>query len=597
MSSHRHLERAGIREREPLSFSVRQIEPNGISQTEVTAGVEGFAGGGFNGSVLLLPNSVIKTGQPGAVRELLRQWNWPVPYPSRSSEVAAQLDYVSGRLLHKLVPAVTSSKITVPEALGYTQLPGSLGFGQVIERVRGRGPTFLDDGTENQMVRDARRELWEFGVAFGVEHAAQVHPDNPFGKPNVWISEQDPDGQQELIWLDYLPAFRHTGLVKPFFYFAFHKTVRAAFNSDHPTFNRINTETMRSSLREHEAMFSQAELGELEAQLVLYDELWANHTEHQSGNPRSLFVKDAEDRQIITAEQAEKLQDSTVAYAAHRSWQTGRLALRALADAVEATPLKPVKILWDKDARAKAGMLVAFPDYRNEKLREKTRFFTDSVYRRDKIIGGTLLRGYKQAHVKGQVSKAEYDQALAALPAADLNTYTLLQLAYFGISRAHDVATVPLAFAAATSSRPAEAAAGVVAFNILSPGVVRSVGTLVIGRLLKKDLKRMALVTAAPIVGGYSAVPYQIKREYSEGSKKIMHYNMRSLAAKVSSLRPHGGWGSDLEEKIWNGSRNFVQGRLDTPKIDALHLNTVERAKRYPPRANFSASPQQATIA
>lgn len=568
MSSYRHLEKVGIQEGEPLSFNLRTIEPNHTAQVGSCEVVEGLAGGGFNGSVILLKDSVIKTAQPGPLHELLRQMNWPTPYPSRSSEVAAQLDYVAGRLLHKVVPAVTPSAIRVPEALGYTKLPGGLGYGQVIERVSGRGPTFMDDGSENQLIDKARHELWDLGVTFGIEHAAQIHPDNPFGKPNLWIAgEEQQDDHKQLVWLDYLPAFRHTGFVKPMFYFGFHKDVRAAFNSDTPTFNRINTETMRSGLMARRSDFTDEEFDELLDHLTLYDELWDEHAARQAEPARSLFIDDAVQRQLVDSDAAQELREHPIAYRKHRVAQTAQLALRATVEIAEKTP---AKLLWHK-----------------EPWQNFAKFFKDSDYRRDKIIGGTLLRGYKKAQEHGQVSRDEYNDALSALSPADLNTYTAMQIGFFAISRAHDIMTVPLALAAATSSRPAEAAAAVVAFNTLSPGVFRSAGALAAGRVLKKDFKRMALITAAPLVGGYAAIPAQIKRDYGENAKRIMHYNLRNLAATASSVRPHGGWGSDLEETVWNTSRNFTQGRLDTPLIKNLKLDTAERARRYPAQRTF----------
>ncbi len=141
---------------------------------------------------------------------------------------------------------------------------------------------------------------------------------------------------------------------------------------------------------------------------------------------------------------------------------------------------------------------------------------------------------------------------------------------------------MPLAVGAAGSGHPVEAGAAVAAFNIFTPGAIRGLGTAAVGRLTKKDLKQMALFTSIPMVGTYFAVPAQIRREYKESGDEMMHYTLRSLAAGISKVRPYGGWGSDLEEKIWN----FNKGELDIPKIDRLELPvSAERLKRYPGKA------------
>lgn len=185
MASYEHLRQAGIREGESLSFTRRQITPQGLVETKEEQTVERITGGGFFGSVVILPDSVIKTTTPDTLHELLRTINWPVPFPSRSSETAAELDYLGGKIIHKVTPSLTGGTIVTPEALGYSHPGQKLGFAQHIERMHGRGPTFRDNGKENQKIRDARQKLWDLSSEMGAEHAAQVHPNNPFGKPNL----------------------------------------------------------------------------------------------------------------------------------------------------------------------------------------------------------------------------------------------------------------------------------------------------------------------------------------------------------------------------------------------------------------------------
>lgn len=556
MGSFEHLTEAGIAPGETLAFDLREVTPAGVSQTETAQPVEGFAGGGFYGSVVVLPDSVIKTAQPGPGHEFLREINWPVPFPSRTDETAAQLDQLSGKVLHKLVPGVTGGSVITPDSLGYTQLDG-LGYGQVIERVRGRIPTFRDGGDENKAVRDARRQIWDIGSALGIEHAAQAHPRNPFGKPNLWVNEQG-----QVVWLDYLPAFRHTGLVKPFFRFPFHFESQRVFASD-PPYNRIDTDKVRHALDgPYNDNFTSEELDGLSGDLDVYDELRHEHDERLSGDSRSLFIDDALARGLIEPEDAAKLSESSLMFKLHRARHLGGLAFKALSGTVKDSPLK---ILWNRDVQRNALLMV-----------------TDPEFRRTQILERTTLRGLKQAKEQGLVDESEYEHALGVLPQSDLRLYTAMQTGYFATSRLIDLATVPLAVGAAGSGHPAEAGAAVAAFNIFTPGVIRGLATAAVARLTKKDLKQMAMFTSIPMVGTYFAVPAQIRREYKESGDEMMHYTLRSLAAGVSKVRPYGGWGSDLEEKIWN----FGKGELDTPNIDALELPVSEdRVKRYPGKA------------
>lgn len=532
MSSYSHLERAGIIEQEPLSFTVRTVTPDGISEVDRTETVEKFAGGGFYGSVVVLPESVIKTAQPEPFHEFLRTINWPTPFPSRFSESAAQLDQLSGEIFHTLIPRLTKDTITTPAARGYTFLDQGIGFGQVIERVRGRGPTFRDGGAENNKIRHARQQLWDLGVELGLEPAAQVHPVNPFGKPNLWLGE---DGQ--VVWLDYLPAFRHTIKVRPFFRFPFHKDVQQVFNSSIPTYNRIHTERVRVALDSYRGLFCREDLQRLPELLELYDKIASRFDIQQDVEKRALFVSDGLVRGLISHEEADHLLESSLAYRSYRSRQLGGLILRAASEQIQNSPLK---IFWD------------------EKTQEKAKqFVKDSQYRREQVLGNTTLRGLKKARLHDLVSQDQYTQAISALPNDALRFYGRLQVAYFINSRFFDLVAIGLAVEAASSPNPAELAAKIAAVRLLGSRAVRAAMTVIAGRSKGKNLNRMALDSMIPLVGNYVAVPLQLQRDYGEKvGGELSHYNLRALAAAASSIRPGGGWGSDREEKIFNlGSR------------------------------------------
>ena len=530
--SYRHLIEAGIRSGEPLDLCLQRVSPDSLEPVNINRNVEGFAGGGFYGSVILLGDLVVKTAQPAAFHELLRQMNWPVPFPSQSSDAAAKLDYISGRIIGDVIPRVTDQEVVVPRAEGYTKLPGGLGFGQAIERVYGRGPTFLDNGAENEKVRNARQRIWEAGVAFGLEAAAQVHPDNPFGKANIWLN----DGQ--VIWLDYLPAFRHTGLVKPFFRYRFHEDVRQAFGSQVPTYNRVHTDVLRLALSANQEKFRPEDHSELSALANSYDAVREEYIWEQSQNPRSLFIKDALERELISPSHAERLNEHKYLYAAHRLRRIGGLGVRSVVDFANATPLK---MLWSA-----------------EPWKDAKKFFTN----RECFLGSTMLRGIKKAHQEGLVTDEELETTLDIISKKDLRFYTLFEAGYFATSRVVDAATVYLAIKATRSSHPAEWG-WVPVFNTCTPGLIRATGTLILGKVLGRNLNKMALYSTIPVAGTYLAVPAQIQRDYGQREAKVMHYNLRSLAATLSKVRPYGGWGSDLEEKIWNTAKRSKAKKLE----------------------------------
>lgn len=527
MSKYRHLEKEGIRVGKRLSYTVRE----GLSGEKASPSeekVEGFAGGGFFGSIILLPEKVIKTAQPDPFHDFLREINWPIPFPSRSNETAARLDYLSGKICHLIVSEVTHHEIITPQALGYTHLSPNIGYGQVLERMWQRGPTFADGGAENARIKAARQQVWAIGKKFGLEQAAQVHLENPFGKPNMKLSTNEDD---QMIWLDTLPAFRHTEYVRPFFRFPFHAAVRQAMGVSEVTYNRIHTKKVRAVLEAEPRLFKPAVKKNLEEMLDEYDRLYEEYSEWSKQPLKKLWAEDALNRGLLTSEAADSVANSEWAYRMFRLTQLTGLGTHALLHVIENSP---VGFLWDKELP--------------EKIK---KFVKDPVYRNEQILERSVLWGMKQAVEDGSVTQEELRTALEFVPEEELRTYLALQLWYVLYSRISDVLILPVTAVAAAAFPPAEAAALVSAFALFGPGIVRSISTLMTQQMTKVELKKAALLSLIPSVGGYTAIGFQLKDAYGDQAEKITHHTLRALVATLTQLRPGGGWGSDLEEEVW----------------------------------------------
>jgi hypothetical protein len=82
MASYHHLAEAGIETGREVPFGLCQISPLGDVDIQLRRErVEGLAGGGFHGSVVLLRDDVIKTARPDSLRQLVRDINWPWVLP------------------------------------------------------------------------------------------------------------------------------------------------------------------------------------------------------------------------------------------------------------------------------------------------------------------------------------------------------------------------------------------------------------------------------------------------------------------------------------------------------------------------------------
>ena len=370
-----------------LTFDVYQYES--AYPISITATIEGVKGGGFYGQVLLLDNdTVLKTAQPDGFHELLRLVNWNLePFPPQHLKEAARLDHLAMNIIHKVVTRVTQGRITTPKSYGYTHLPG-VGYAQVIERIHGRGARFDTKENENDEFRNIRHLLWALSVEAGFEHGGQVHPDNPFGKPN--LRKQD-DGT--FIWLDLLPAIQHTGFVLPFYYFRFHKDIRTSLAAGSMTFNHIHTDTLIQYLRHYQKDFTQEEMKDLMTDIIVYQATHESYTDEQAQSLRDHTIADALVRGKINASYAEKLYRSDKAYGIFFMRMIAQPALRTIYEFIgEALPYR---LAFDKKLR-----------------KDILRFLRDKHFRRDKFTQHIILYGPHAAHNEGLISAQEYEEMI-----------------------------------------------------------------------------------------------------------------------------------------------------------------------------------------
>ncbi len=523
------------------------LKPDSFGETPTVGGtIEDIRGGGFYGRVLLFSDEVIKSAEPDPWHLLWRRLNWRLqPFPPQSSELAAQLDYLAGSIIHRVIPTTTSGRIIAPEPIGYVDL-GPLGYGQALERMRGRGARFLHGLDENLKFAETRKQLWEIGKALGIEHTAQVHKNNPFGKQNIWITD---DGR--MIWLDTLPAIPHTGMVLPFFYFPFHRDIRKGMGKEEVTFNQINTSRMREYLTKNDNLFTSSTREELDFYLTTYDrtlEAYAQEANEQwgaSSNKRRTIIEDSLNRNLISQEQAKRLYESNLSYGRFIIGLVTKPGIDAFLELIQNRRI--YRVVFDKEFQ---GDIV--------------KFLNDSNFRRQRIIENTTLQGMREAYLLGLVSDEEWQEAWELLEEPLISggeakklaaTYVSLQTWYAASSALMNILSASVGVSVLFSERPLArlALAGFIEFVL--PSIVRVSSTALVETLTNQDIKTAIKVSGVPFFG-HLAVVADLAHRYGDRSEKIWHYTKRNIIASLSKmLRPWGGWNSDLEAELWEKLR------------------------------------------
>lgn len=497
--------------------------------------IRAIRGGGFYGKALIFDDFVIKTTIPDAWHLFWRSANYYSPiFPPQSYESIAQIDHLATRILHLIMPILTDNEIISPDSYGYTHL-GPLGYAQVLERMYGRGTRFDRDG-ENERFQNTREYIWELGVELGIEHAAQVHPNNPFGKPNLWIRD---DGQ--LVWLDVLPAIRHTGFVLPAFYFPFHKDVRTRIGNGDVTFNRIHTQKMRSYMEQHPEAITGSIQKEVNHLLDAFDKSWNTYEQAIQKPHRQRIIEDVKKRNIATPKSIKSLENSYFAYLLHIIMRFIKPILGTIREFIQETLL--YRLFYDAQLQEDIKRMLIDKEFRQRKMLEKTAF-----------------RGLKKAFDHDLVSQEEWNDAWDTIEERIkrknltrlVAIYGFLQMAFLVTSMLINVTSVIIIASALIAENPLARVIFGIFFDWIAPPLVRIVITLIVSVVVRRNLRTVMIFAGLPKVGTYIALPADIGRRFGNRSKLVWHYSKRSMIAMFSKLlRPWGGWNSDLEEKLW----------------------------------------------
>lgn len=522
------------------------IPPTDDGEFYISSPIEAIREGGFYGATLLFPDFVIKTTEPlGAGHKIGRFVNHGnKPFPSQNLESGAQLDHLAAHLIHLAFPLLTQGTVITPESYGYIDMK-QLGFAQVLERMHGRGARFDRPG-ENEKFGSTRSHIWSLGRALGIEQAAQVHPDNPFGKPNLWTTDEG-----QMIWLDVFPAMRHTGWVWPYvwpltniFYFPFHYDIRNSLGNGNITFNELHTNKFREHLIASNIHGSKRD--EFEYYLGLYDDIFPKYKQEVAQPARDLLIADALKRGKIDDTQAKILETDEKAY----GWFLTKIFIepiqQSFIDLVKENPL--YKTISDKKFRDTLISVLRDPEFRQQTLTE-----------------GTILRGLKEAYGMGLVTDQEWTDArhtienppLSSHDAAKLYyTYIGLHTYYWLSSQVINVVEASQYAAAFFDENPlAKIAIGVFIGWVL-PSFVRALPTALVGKLTDQDLSVMRNASFIPKAGTYIAASADMGHRFGNRSEEIWHYTKRSMVAYLSHvLRPWGGWNTDHEEMLWKQLR------------------------------------------
>jgi len=533
-------------------------------------------GGGFYGNVYFteggLQNEmgepldyVVKTTETGPFHTFLRDLHWKESFPSNSNLFAAQLDHLSMRMLHRIIPFAMGGTVVTPDSYGYG-LTGN-GYVQFIEKMKGRIPHL---GEESHRLQDIRKKLFNVCVEIGAEHGGQIHPDNPRGKPNLWVDPNDPLNAP-IIWLDLTPAIQHKGRAL-WFKFPFHHDMKERFGGEDITYNRFHTDRLRAYVAEHAYEWEPEAMSEVLGYADVYDQVWEQYVESRRAKTeqeKDSFLQFALEQQILTEEQASVFRESSRAY---KNW-VSKVFLKDLAVMAKELPKKLSTgefLTRDNFAKIFSGKmpLTGLP------------WFNVNYMKRQLLIHYPM-RGYKKAFDEGLLSQADWDKAIMDIEAKNINHLLAIQFFYIAESWLCNAWVAELALKLPTAEHKALHLAYMAAIDRVMPTILRGTTTATISKLTGEDLRRAFIASLTPIFGSYIPIPAQLSAE----SEEMWYLTRRMMVSYYSKVRHPvgGGYGGDREEELME---YFTQ--LAT-RVNDWRLNRIEDLQSL----NISHGPEE----
>lgn len=528
-----------------FDYNIHTILPNGqIITKDKRSVIEEERAGGFFGYARILEdeNAIVKGTQPRSrVRKFTRIANWRFhEFPSQVNEQAAQMDFLTSKLLHLVLPTLSEGRFYSPDAVGYTKLND--GYAQVLEKVKGRGPIYLEGMADYEKFKAVQKEMRELEYRQGFEHGAQIDEENPLGLPNLWRDDKN----SRWIHMDTLPAFQHVptfGIFK----FPFHQKARDHFypDSDTVTFNKLHTDAFIAEIKAQGNKFEPQKL----KKIIDYAELYKTiRTEFELTYHPKLQVKEALKQFTLgSAEIGADIIKGTAAKAVDSVWGI-------------INPYRQQEQIFEGMEKAKAEGLITEEEFAKSEYEIKEGLLKKGIISRAKALG--LYVTY------GAVGTATH------IPELYL---------YAEIAKNTDLDLLSLVTSAAATF-------GTFMGARIAGGILRFPATHLLGAATRQDLSTAAKISLWPIVGDNIALIAQIHAD-NKGDKLLTHYAIRNMLADLSTVLPTtvrkplplGGWGTDAEAETIKNWYAKIEGLIESTaplqKIDNLH--TLKRAQSY----------------
>lgn len=586
------FERPFLSEGEPIGFTLKSLTSDGqLKEQEISDVLGEQHQGQFRGDVWFLKERpwIIKTAHStktkyGVPLRVIRSVNENLrPFLPQHFEIEAQKELVGQKTLKLLVEGYFGERYYLPEAIGYTFLPG-IGYAQVIEKIKFNPP---HTPGEIEQIFQAQEELTEFCSEAGlIELSWQIHKGNPLAPPNLAFLE----GKSRLCWLDTLSGIkmRKSGYVPPVFFFSSQREICRQTEEEGeplPAFNRIHTFQTRAFIQQEEVEqrigrnIGQTGLDKLEDWLRLYESILEKDERIRGLSRRQQWREGWKRAPDIPSPIVERVERSGSLYFLARIF-----GIRTVRYFLDEAYRKWVNEGWllpkrrkEKWTRFKKRQIITLrqdfrvgPDQQLESnlsfmanlATSKTliirpwmqRLAVDPKFRNlEKVARHFVLSGVREAEKNNVVSSQELEEleqavSLEKLGKKKIGVYLTTFLGQQAIARGADVFEIGNYLAAALNLEPRQALIGFLG-GWVAPVLARAIFVFYLQEMTDENLSTVLRWNLVPKLGHYVGVPDQIGATL--GDPRIRNLTLRSRLAKILSLWPTSGWGTKSELQLW----------------------------------------------